>query len=466
MRRFLSKIRGASGVPRPWFVILASLAASLWSGNAADLPGPPADRLARLGQLPLASPRGMQRLTELCDTFGPRLSGSTNLEASIVWALARLKEDGFERVRGEPVAVPHWVRGAESLEELSPRSGGLPVLGLGGTTHTAPEGLVGSVLVVTNFQELSARASEAVGRMVLLAPAFASYGDTVRYRTRGAIEVAKVGGIACLVRSVTPFSLRTPHTGAMLYEEGVPRVPSAAISVEDAERFRRAQAAGREIRLRLRLGARTLPDAISHNVVAEIRGRERPEEIVLVGGHIDSWDVGQGALDDGGGCIAAWEALRWIRETGPPPRRTLRLVLWTNEENGLRGAKSYPETHRDALDRHVVAIESDTGIGPVSGFAFTGSERAMVQLRTLLPHLEPLGAAKLRTGAGGSDLGPLLKAGVPVMDLWTDRRDYFWFHHSEADTVDKVDASELNRCTAALAVMLYGIAEMPESLAR
>ncbi len=176
--------------------------------------------------------------------------------------------------------------------------------------------------------------------------------------------------------------------------------------------------------------------------------------------------VGQGALDDGGGCVAAWEALRIIRTTGLRPRRTLRLVLWTNEGNGLRGARAYPLRHRDELARHVLAVESDWGIGPVAGFAFTGSERANGQLREVLPLLAVLGAGQLRAGAGGSDLGPLLQEGVPVMDLWTDRRDYFWFHHTAADTVDKVDLAELNRCVSALAVMLYAVAEMPVPLAR
>lgn len=423
-------------------------------------------RVERLIREATQGTRVMERLAFLCDTFGPRLSGSPHLERAIDWVLARLKEDGFENVRGEPVSVPHWVRGEESLEELEPLPQRLPLLGLGGTTNTPVEGISADVLVVSSFAELEKRAAEAKGRMVVFNPPFTEYGDTVRYRSRGAAAAAKVGAIASLIRSVTPFSLRTPHTGMMQYEAGVPRIPHAAITVEDAERLRRLQERGVVPRLRLRLEAKTLPDAMSRNVIAELPGRERPEEVVLVGGHIDSWDVGQGALDDAGGCLAAWEALRLIRETGPAPRRTLRLVLWTNEENGLAGAKAYPARHREELSRHVLAVESDWGIGPVKGFAFTGSERAMAQLKGLVPRLEPIGAGQLRAGAGGSDLGPLLQAGVPVMDLWTDRRDYFWFHHSAADTVDKVDPVELNRCVAALAVLLYSVAEMDETLAR
>jgi len=418
--------------------------------------------LARATHSSLAYPR----LAELCDRFGARFSGTTNLEGAIDWALETLKEDGFEAVRGEPVMVPRWVRGEESLEQVSPRAVSMPVLGLGGTIPTAPEGLTAEVLVVTNFAELEARAADAAGRIVVFFPPFTAYNEIVRYRTRGAIEAARLGAAASLVRSATPFSLQTPHTGAMSYEDGVRRIPHAAITVEEGARLLRLQERGIRATARLKLGAQVLDDFQSRNVVAEWRGREKPDEVVVVGGHFDSWDVGQGALDDGGGCMAAWEAIRLLREVGYRPRRTFRLVLWTNEENGLRGAKGYVDAHRKELGKHVVAIESDWGIGPIMGFKFTGSTRAQSQLAEIMPWMKPLGPMELRTGAGGSDLAPLLNEGVPVMDLWTDRRDYFWFHHTTADTVDKVDPVELNRCVAALGIMLYGLGEMPQPLAR
>jgi len=436
--------------------------------NAAEEPAT-AFSAGRIGQLLNLATNGVAvrlRLAELCDTFGPRFSGTTNLEAAIDWALARLKAEGFENVHGEPVKVPHWVRGEERLEQVAPRAMPLPVLGLGGTTNTPPGGIMAPVLVVTNFAELAQRTNEARGRIVVFNPPFTAYGETVQYRSRGAIAAARAGAVASLIRSVTPFSLQTPHTGMMSYDPAVLPIPHAATTVEEAERLQRLQDRGLTPILRLQLGARTLPDADSRNVIAELRGREKPEEVVVVGGHFDSWDVGQGALDDGGGCMAAWEALRCIQASGERPRRTLRLVLWTNEENGLRGAKAYAEQHRAELDRHVLAIESDWGIGPVQGFAFSGSTRANQQLAAVLPHLAALGADRLKAGAGGSDLGPLLSGGVPTMDLWTERRDYFWFHHTPADTFDKVDVAELNRCVASLAVMLYAVAEMPEPLVR
>ncbi len=406
------------------------------------------------------------RLVRWCDDFGPRFSGTEALERSLDWVLAELKRDGFDAVRGEEVMVPRWVRGAESVQQLQPVAMAVPVLGLGGTTNTPAGGIEARVLVVTNFAELTLRAAEAKGRIVVFNPAFTSYGEIVRFRYIGAVEAAKVGAVASLVRSVTPFSLRTPHTGAMGYAEGVARIPHAAIPTEDADRWQRWQERGVSVVLRLELGARQLPDVPSRNVIAEWRGRERPDEVVVVGGHSDSWDVGQGALDDAGGCVAAWEALRLVREIGGRPRRTLRLVLWTNEENGLRGARAYAARYREELGAHSVAIESDTGIGPVRGFAFTGSAAAQGWIRAILRHLAPIGADQFRAGAGGSDLVPLVSEGVPTMDLWTDRRDYFWFHHSAADTVDKVDPGELNRCVAALAVMLYGLGEMPAPLPR
>ena len=263
---------------RSWFV-----AAVLWVpavesalGQGAATAVAETSRIQKLIEAATQSSQAFPRLAELCDSFGSRLGGSTNLEAAIDWALNRLKEDGFEKVRGEPVQVPHWVRGQESLEELGPLPQRLPLLGLGGTTNTPPGGIEAGILVVTNFTELEQRASEARGRIVVFHPPFTEYGDTVRYRGRGASAAAKVGAVASLIRSVTPFSLRTPHTGMMQYEPGVPRIPHAAITVEDAARFQRLQARGIEVRLRLQLGAQTLPDATSRNVVAEIRGRERP----------------------------------------------------------------------------------------------------------------------------------------------------------------------------------------------
>jgi carboxypeptidase Q len=235
------------------------------------------------------------------------------------------------------------------------------MLGLGGSIATPPEGIEADLLVVSSFDDLRDKADQAAGRIVLFNVPFTSYGETVRYRGLGAIEASKSGAVASLIRSVTPYSMQTAHTGAMRYDESTPKIPHAAITIEDAEYFAREQARGIVPRARLYMEAQTLPDAPSRNVVAELRGTEYPDEVVVMGGHIDSWDVGQGAMDDAGGCVAAWEALRILKELGLRARRTIRVVMWTNEESGLRGGRVYRDSVADAIENHILAIESDAG---------------------------------------------------------------------------------------------------------
>lgn len=408
-----------------------------------------------------------RRLAEMCDRFGPRFSGSTNLESALDWILGQMRADGLEQVRGEPVTVTRWVRGNESVEVTAPWAERLPMLGLGGSVGTPPEGITAPVLVVTNFAELSARAGEARGKIVLFNPPFTRYGETVRYRAQGAAEAARAGAVAALIRSVADFGLRTPHTGAMGYPGGVERIPIAALAAEDAARLQRWQERGVTPVVRLRMEARTAGEAVSRNVLAEVRGREHPEEILVVGGHIDSWDVGRGALDDGGGCVAAWEALRLIRQCRLQPRRTIRCVLWTNEENGLAGANAYREAHAAELDRHVLAIESDNGaLGP-RGLGFTGTDRGLALMLAVGGLLEPrLGAGRIFKGGADADTGPLLAAGVPVAGLRVEGERYFWFHHTEADTPERVDPGVLARCATLLAVTLFTVAEVETRLPR
>jgi len=407
-----------------------------------------------------------KRLAELCDVFGPRLSGTTNLEGAVNWALAQMKADGLENVHGEDVMVPHWVRGGESAELIEPTHQPLPMLGLGGSVATPEEGITAPVLVVRSFEELQQRAAEARGKIVLFNALFVEYGQTVAYRVRGATEAAKAGAVAALIRSVTPFSLQLPHTGAMAYADFVPRIPCAAITIEDAERLQRWQERGKQTVVRLKMSAKFLGDTRSQNVVAEISGREKPEEVVLVSGHLDSWDVGQGAQDDGGGCLQAWEALRLMHQAGLRPRRTVRLVLWVNEENGLAGAKNYAQRHHSELAEHVLAIESDSGSFQPTGFTFKGGEQARAVVEQIGSLLEGIQANKIISGGAGSDVEQLAPAGVPVMELKVEGSKYFWFHHTAADTVDKVNPRELSQCVAAMAVMAYVVADRPEGLPR
>jgi len=448
------------------------LAAEKALEKAPLIPPPPADfaqylpAVGRLIQAATNSDLGFQRLAVLCDTFGPRLSGSTNLEGAIDWMLGEMKRDGLDNVRGEEVWVPHWVRGRESLELLAPIARPINLLGLGGSVGTPPEGIVAELLVVKDFADLQARRDKVKGRIVLFNQPFTSYDRTIIVRMRGAVEAAKAGAVASLIRSVTPFSMRTVHTGAMRYEEGLPRVPHAAISVEDAALLQRMQERGEPVVVRLKMEAVTLPDAKSRNVIAEVLGREKPDELVLVSGHLDSWDVGQGAMDDAGGCLAAWEAARLIRKLDLRPRRTVRVVCWVNEENGFRGARAYQADHRQELDKHLLAIESDEGVFRPLGFGFSGNDAAWARVRGMGSLLSGIQAGEITRGAGGgaADLHFLQQAGVPIMELRVDGPKYFWFHHTEADTVDKLSRDEFNLCVAALAAMSYVAADLPERL--
>ena len=433
----------------------------------ASLPPDTRAALDRLASAIDASREGWDRLAELADTFGARPSGSESLESAVDWILERMRRDGLENVRGEPVVVPRWERGSESVEMLSPRRERLPMLGLGGSVATPPGGITAPVVVVGDFAELTRRAAEARGRIVLFDAPFTEYGQTVRFRTQGAVEAAKAGAVASLIRSVGEDPLRTPHTGVMRYEDGVTRIPHAALAPEDSARIAREVARGRPVTLRLEMSARERGMVTNRNVVAEIRGRERPDEVVVVGGHIDSWDVGQGAQDDGGGCVAAWEAVRWMQKLGLRPRRTVRCVLWTHEEWGGLGARAYRDAHTGELSRHVAALEADEGTYQPRGFGFTGSDDARALLSPVHAYLaERLGAGLADSRGSAADTAPLLERGVPVLSLHVDRSRYFKVHHTEADTVDKVDPAALARCSASLAVMVYALADLPETLPR
>jgi carboxypeptidase Q len=408
-----------------------------------------------------------RRLAELTDTFGARLSGSENLTRAIEWAARTMKADGLDSVHTERVMVPRWVRGRESAEIIDPARSALAVVGLGGSVGTSPAGLEAEVLVVTSFDDLRGKAVDARGRIVLFNVPFSGYSETVTYRTDGARAAAQHGAVAVLVRSIGPIGLRTAHTGSVQYTPGQTPIPAAAVSAEDANRVARLSARGRFVRLRLMMEARVEPDVESANVIAEIRGREKPEEIVLVGGHLDSWDVGAGASDDGVGCIATWEALRLMKKLGLRPRRTVRLVLWTNEENGLRGAAAYAEQHASEAVNHVLALEADSGVFTPAVLGFSGSAAARAIISQVVSLLAPLEFPEVTSGGGGADIGPIAQAGnVPTMAYLGDASRYFVIHHSAADTVERITPEEVSRAAAAIAVVSYAVAEMPDRLPR
>jgi carboxypeptidase Q len=414
----------------------------------------------------LTSDKAYERLAYLTDQIGHRLSGSKSLERAIAWALAEMKSDGLDNVRGEKVMVPHWVRGDESLEMTSPLRQKLTVLGLGNSIGTPGNGITADVVVVRNFDELDALGERVRGKIVVYNVPFTTYGPTVRYRGAGASRAARWGAVAALVRSVTPVSLQTPHTGAMAYDEKQPKIPVAAITIEGAEMLQRLQDRGVTPTLRLKMDAKFLPDAESANVIAEIRGTEKPDEIVLVSGHFDSWDVGQGAHDDGGGCIVAWEAVRLLKELGLRPRRTIRVVLYTNEENGLRGGNAYRDAHRVDLAKHILAIESDSGTYRPEGLGLAAAApgQARANLREIGKLLSSIRANAIAADGGGADIGPIMREGVIGASLDVDGTHYFDIHHTPADTLDKISREDLALCVATMAVYAYVVADMPGTL--
>ncbi|HEY4426453.1 MAG TPA: M28 family metallopeptidase [Pyrinomonadaceae bacterium] len=420
---------------------------------------------ARIIGAALTSDRAYSRLAHLTDHIGNRLSGSQNLERGIEWAISEMKRDGLDNVRGERVMVPHWVRGEESLEMLAPVPRKLQMLGLGNSVGTPAEGITAEVVVVRNFEELDRLGEQVRGKIVVYNAPYVNYGATVEYRVRGASRAARYGAVAALVRSITPVSLQTPHTGAMNYDPDQPKIPTAAVTIEVAEFLQRMNDRGDHPRLRLKMEAKFLPDAESANVIAELKGSEKPDEIVLISGHFDSWDVGQGAHDDGGGCIIAWEAARLLKELGLRPRRTIRVVLWTNEENGLRGGNAYRDTYRAAVAKHILAIESDSGAYRPEGFGLAAT--APLQVRSNMMEiarlLSGIGADQITADGGGADIGPMMREGVVGASLEVDGAHYFDNHHTQADTLDKVNPRELALCVATMAVMAYVVADLPES---
>jgi carboxypeptidase Q len=406
-----------------------------------------------------------ERLAELTDTYGARLTGSENLARAMGWAVDTMKRDGLTNVRAERVIAPKWVRGHESAEIVDPPRHAMAMLGLGGSVGTPPEGIEADVMVVTSADDLHRRSGEVKGRIVLFDVSFTSYGETVSFRSGGARMAAQYGAVAALVRSVGPIGLRTPHTGGMQYGDDAPRIPAAAISVEDAQRIHRIVNRGRRVRVRLKMDAHVEPDVESANVIGELPGRERPDEIVLVGGHFDSWDPGTGASDDAVGCIVTWEAARLMVKLGIQPRRTVRVVLFTNEENGLRGGTAYRDTYAKQAADHVLAIESDSGVFAPARLAFSGSESARRIIADIATLLAGIDMQTVGPGGGGADIGPIAQLGkVPMMAYAGDATRYFTVHHTPADTVERITPEEVSKAAAALAVMTYVVAEMPERL--
>ncbi|HEX6084411.1 MAG TPA: M20/M25/M40 family metallo-hydrolase [Thermoanaerobaculia bacterium] len=419
----------------------------------------------------LKNSRAYDHLAYLSDRIGPRLSGSANAEKAVRWTTGQFREWGID-VRNERVMVPHWVRGLERGRLVS-HDQPLVLTALGGSIATPANGITADVVEVTSYEELEKLGrAKIAGKIVYYhssfdmalvesGRAFEAYGKAVQFRGVGASRAAEYGAVAAVIRSVATASLRSPHTGSMRYEENKPKIPAAALSTEDGDLIHRLLARGERVRMQLTLTPRTLPDVASANVIAEIRGSERPEEIVLIGGHLDSWDLGTGAIDNGSGCAMIMETMRALKELGLKPKRTIRAVLFMNEENGLRGGRAYfaGAAKREELHRHVAAIETDAGAAPPTGFITTyeGNSLAAIERRArVLQRIAPMKfTSSKHTGA---DTSPLIDAGVPGFGLVPEPRHYFDYHHSAADTLDKVDPKALAQNTAAVAALAWILA--------
>jgi len=474
--------------PRLTLALLAVSALSAWTqpklppaASASDAYSP--ELLAQLQAVrdaSLSSDYAWRQLAYLTENIGPRPSGSPQAQAAAEYVAAEMRKLGLD-VRLEEARVSHWVRGEEKAELVEfpgqpPQvSQKIIVTALSGGSPTPADGITGDVVVVHSFNELKALGRDKVaGKIVLFNVrydkrkavggfAFDAYGEAVLYRGKGGPTVADMGGIAALVRSVGSADYRLPHTG-FSYPSSI---PDGALVAEDADLVEHLASQGR-VRMHLTLTPRHLPDTIGYNVVADLKGSEHPEQIVVVSGHLDSWDLGRGAIDDGAGVVISMAVAETLQRLHIRPRRTLRVIAWMDEENGGGGHDAYGKTHAAEMPNHIAAVESDAGAGHPLGFSLRMSAAAQASLRPLVEVLAPVGATVLRptSVSPGSDIEPLVDAGVPGIGIIQDGRKYFDYHHTPADTLDKVDPQELRENAAAMAVMGYALAATPEPLPR
>ncbi len=407
-------------------------------------------------------------LRELTSQYPHRLSGSPDAEGAVQWARKSMEALGFDKVYLQEVMVPHWVRGeAESCFMVDPRGRRekLSVLALGRSVATAEQGISAPLVVVDDVEDIkNMSAGDVKGKIVFYNAAFPDtfvqtmygYRTAVMKRVAGASEAARKGAVAVVIRSVTTARDDYPHTGSLVYARDVPKIPAAALGYQSADRLYRAWQKEPDTRLFLKINSKTYTDKKSYNVIGEIRGSEHPEKIIVIGGHLDAWDVGEGAQDDGAGIVHSIMAAALLRQAGYKPRNTLRVVCFMNEENGLRGGKKYAETAAGEKQYHIAAIETDAGGFTPRGFGISGKGRQLETMKLWLKYFPPFTISEIRDGGGGADIGPLGKAmGTTLIGLIPDSQRYFDFHHSDRDLFEAVNRRELELGTASLSALLY-----------
>jgi carboxypeptidase Q len=438
------------------------------------------EQLESIKAAALSDDYAYRQLAHLTENIGPRPSGSAPAKAAVEYVADELRKLGLD-VHLEEVKVPHWVRGAETgeLVEYAGQAAGtsqkIVLTALGGSPATPADGLTAEVVVVNNFEELKVLGHEKVaGKIVFFNEifdkqksagglAFEAYGEAVRYRAAGPKTAADMGAAAALVRSVGDADFRLPHTGFSFPAS----IPYGAVTAEDADLIAHLAAQGR-VRMHLTLTPQRLPDATSYNVIGDLKGSEHPEQIVVVSGHLDSWDLGTGAIDDGAGVVMAMEAAEILQKLQLHPKRTLRVIAWMDEENGSSGSQQYTKDHSSDFPNHVAAIESDSGAAHPLGFEVRMTPRAIQLLQPAVNVLDSFGATVIQASsfAPGADISAMSDAGVPAFGIMQDGRTYFHYHHTAADTLDKIVPSELRENAAAMAVMGYAMASMKDPLPR
>ena len=437
-------------------------------------------QLVSLRDAALASDYAWSQLAYLTENIGPRPAGSPQAQAAAEYVAAEMRKLGLE-ARLEPATVSHFIRGEERAElvefpgQVSQIRQRIVLTALSGSSSTPADGVTADVVVVHSFAELTALGREKVaGKIVLFnvtyderkavaGHAFEAYGEAVVYRSRGAKAVEELGGVASLIRSVGGADFRLPHTGY----SAPAGIPAGALAAEDADLVDHLSAQGR-VRMHLTLTPQKLADTTGYNVVADLKGSEHPEQVVILSGHLDSWDLGRGAIDDGAGVVVAMATAELVQRLHLKPRRTLRIVAWMDEENGGGGSHAYAKSHASEMANHVAAIESDAGAGHPLGYELKMSTEALAGLKPLLDVLRPAGSTIFEPTrySPGADIEVLVEAGVPGVGITQDGRHYFDYHHTAADTLDKVNPQELRENAAAMAVMGYMLAAMPEALPR
>ncbi len=414
----------------------------------------------------LSNGRAYHNLERLCKDVGARLSGSAAAEKAVTWTAKTMKEMGADTVYLQEVMVPHWVRGAKESAKLisGKESINLPFTALGGSIATDKNGLTASVIEVKSVEELKVLGADKIsGKIVFfngpMDPsavfAFHAYGKAVGQRWEGPSEAARYGAVGTIVRSMTHSLDDYPHTGSMSYKDSIPKVPCGAISTKAADLLSAKIKSNKDVKVWMQMNCQTFPDVLSHNVIGEIRGSSKANEILLVGGHLDSWDIGDGANDDGAGIVHSMEVLHLFKTLGIKPQRTIRVVAFMNEENGLRGGKKYAELAKERNEKHIAAIESDGGSSTPRGFSMSGDEALKTKVKSWRTLLEPYGLHEFNQPGGGADIGPLKDQGVLLIGLLPDTQRYFDFHHSDNDVFENINRRELEMGAASIASLLY-----------